>query len=306
MTAALSFIRDHPGRYAITGVPCFIKAIRLLCRQESVFAERIRFCMGMFCGHFKSAAYAESLAWQMGIPPDDLLSLDFRGKIPGKPANVKGIFARSKPNPEQTVGPAITRELFGGGYNLGFFQYKACDYCDDVVAETADVAIGDAWLPEFIQDEKGTSIVIVRNREIGALIEAGIAEGRLALQPISAKKVIESQLGGFKHRREGLAYRLELSDQRGEWRPQKRVQAGSKGLSRKRKEIYRLRIAMREKSHAAFRAARESGDLQQFIAEMSPLVETYQAHYRPGQLHRIKRALQRRWKRLKGWVGSRT
>lgn len=294
MSGVLEYVRAHPGRYAITGVPCFVKAIRLLARTEAVFKDRIRFCVGMFCGHLKSTAYAELLAWQMGISPDDLVSIDFRGKIAGKPANAKGVFARSRCDPGTVVGPAVSRELFGGGYNLGFFQYKACDYCDDVVAETADVSIGDAWLPEYIKDEQGTSIVILRNPEISALIHDGIADGRLALEPISAKKVIQSQLGGLRHRREGLAYRLKLADERGEWRPRKRVEARSRGLSRKRKAIYRLRMQLREQSHAAFQRAKQFENLQQFITEMEPLVTEYQTHYRPGKLHRIKRGLQRR------------
>lgn len=294
MSGVLEHVRTHPGRYAITGVPCFVKAIRLLSESEPIFKSRIRFCVGMFCGHLKSSAYAESLAWQMGIEPRELQSIDFRKKIKGKPANYKGVIARSIQNSDTLGGPEISRELFGGAYNLGFFQYKACDYCDDVVAETADVSIGDAWLPEYIQDEKGTSIVIVRNAEIGELIRDGIIDGQLDLEPISANKVVESQKGGLRHRREGLAYRLKLMDESGEWRPRKRVNAESSGLSRKRKEIYRLRIQIREQSHIAFQHAKQSGNLRQFMDDMGPLVAKYQAHYRSGLLHRIKRGVRRR------------
>ena len=115
MSGVLQHVRENPGRYAITGVPCFIKAVRLLILQEKVFSERIIFCIGMFCGHLKSAAYAELLGWQMGIEPDQLSAIDFRGKMEGKPANVKGIYASAGDKEEQSrVGPAVTRDLFGG------------------------------------------------------------------------------------------------------------------------------------------------------------------------------------------------
>lgn len=42
-------------------------------------------------------------------------------------------------------------------------MYKACDFCDDVFAETADIALGDAWLPEYVQDGNGTNVVVTRN-----------------------------------------------------------------------------------------------------------------------------------------------
>lgn len=294
MSGVLRHVRENPRRYAITGVPCFIKAIRLLAGQEPIFRERIKFCVGMFCGHLKSTAYAEMLAWQMGVTPADLLSIDFRGKLPRKPANFKGVFAKSSKDPDQDIGPAITRELFGGAYNYGFFQYKACDYCDDVVAETADVSIGDAWLPEFIKDARGTSIVIVRDKEIEELVKAGIEERRLSLRTISARKVIKSQWGGFQHRREGLSYRLKLADQNGEWRPRKRIKPGSRWLTKRRKEIYRLRMRMRERSHEVFTTAKEIGDLEFFKKEMQPLLTKYEAHYAPTLFHRVRRGLQRR------------
>ena len=50
MSGALDYIRQHPGRYAITGIPCFIKALRLLAEEELVFNDRIVFSIGLICG----------------------------------------------------------------------------------------------------------------------------------------------------------------------------------------------------------------------------------------------------------------
>lgn len=41
-------------RYALVGVPCFIKAARLLCLQDPVLHESIRVFVGLVCGHLKS------------------------------------------------------------------------------------------------------------------------------------------------------------------------------------------------------------------------------------------------------------
>jgi Coenzyme F420-reducing hydrogenase, beta subunit len=65
---------ETPGRYAFVGVPCFVKAIRLLQEQLPVLNERIVFTLSLFCGHLKSTGFAKAFAWQLGIPPDNLVA----------------------------------------------------------------------------------------------------------------------------------------------------------------------------------------------------------------------------------------
>jgi len=63
MSRIFEHIRAEPGRYAVVGVPCFIKAIQLLRRAEPLLQERIVVTLGLFCGHMKSARMLESFAW---------------------------------------------------------------------------------------------------------------------------------------------------------------------------------------------------------------------------------------------------
>lgn len=296
MSAVLAYVRDNPGRYAITGIPCFVKAIRLLARHEEVFAQRIKYCVGIICGHLKSTRYAEMIGWQLGVSPEELGYIDFRKKLPGAKANQKGVEVRHANATDNQDRVDIVQNLFGTNYNHGFFQYRACDYCDDVVGETADISVGDAWLPEYIKDGKGTSVVVVRHPRIAGLIEAAMADGRLSFTAVSEERVVESQAGGFRQRREGLRYRLHLTDSSQRWRPPKRVAATARGISRRRKQIYRLRIQLSETSHAAYAVARRLGDFEAFRQEMVPLLSLYQALYAPRfpLLHRLRRAIQRR------------
>ena len=48
------------------------------------------------------------------------------------------------------------------------FKYKACDFCDDVFAETADVVVGDAWIPKYLT--QGNSLVVTRSSLFDSLI----------------------------------------------------------------------------------------------------------------------------------------
>ena len=269
LTGALETMRDTPGRYAVTALPCFAKALRNLAENDPVLGERLSYVVGTACGHMKSAAYAKLLAWQVGVPPRKLRGIDFRGKLEGRKANDKGVLATDA---TATHPPQSSRDLFGGNWGWNFFKYKACDYCDDVMAETADISVGDAWLPEYIDDSGGNNVVVVRNRRIGELIDGAIADGRLALECCEPEVVARSQRGGIRHKSEGLALRLWDDRSAHRWIPKKRI-SPSRNIPEKRKNIYRTRVLIRDKSHEAFEEAVEQNDLQHFVTTMRPLVE---------------------------------
>ena len=280
MSEVLRLVRETPGRYAIVGLPCFIKALRLMARENSLFQDRIVFCIGLFCGHLKNTGFSELYAWQCGIQPDQLRAIDFRRKLPGKLSYQYGVGVSGLQYGKLIECIVPAGELFGSDWGIGLFKYKACDFCDDVVAETADVSIGDAWLPEFVNDHRGTNVVIVRSPIISNLIHAGMRESLLALQSISTERVIESQAAGFRHRREGLAYRLYLADRAGKWRPPKRIQPSKTHLTRRLRRRFELRQIIAKESHSAFRKAVMIGNLSVFKQHLLPLVEAYERTYK--------------------------
>ena len=289
MSQALKEIRSQPGRYAITGVPCFIKAIRLLCLEDAVYRQRIRYCVGLICGHLKSKRYAEMIGWQLGVPPSELGRLDFRRKLPGRKANEKGVAAYTRDDPETPRGVDIVQHLYGTEYGLGFFKANACDYCDDVFAETADVVVGDAWLPQYLH--QGTSLVLARHPDLTNLIHEGVADGRLDLEPLSVEEAARSQEGGLRHRRDGLRYRLHLKQRAGEWHPPKRVTPSSSHITARYREIFGLRIKIAQESHHAFTAAVENMDFQRFRDRMDPIIAQYRAVYSRGWRRIAKKIL---------------
>jgi coenzyme F420-reducing hydrogenase beta subunit len=249
LSQVLSEIREKPGRYAIIGIPCFIKAIHLLRRVDPLIRDRVTHTLGLFCGHMKSAALIESFAWQLGTELKQVEALDYRIKDESRPANWY------RAHLDIDGGGSAEQDwwhLADGDWGAGFLQNPACDWCDDVVAETADISFGDAWVEPYSSDGRGTNVVIVRSREMRELIGNGRADGRLALDPVDAEFVARTQAAGFRHRRDGLAYRLT-------WRrglmPVKRV-APSADLPLRRKLVYRLRFSIARMSHPMLRAAR--------------------------------------------------
>ncbi|ADY12231.1 Coenzyme F420 hydrogenase/dehydrogenase, beta subunit C-terminal domain [Sphaerochaeta globosa] len=288
LSSVLEYVRDNPGKYLLIGVPCFIKAVRLLSEQEKIFKERIVFTMGLVCGHLKTGRFAKAIGWQMGIHPDNLESIDFRVKLDGSTANAYGVSAKGKA--DDGLKSSSMKNILINNWGYGIFRYNACDYCDDVLSETADVTIGDAWLPEFVNDNLGTNVIIIRNPHIDALINEHIQE--LHIQPLSADKVFQSQEGGFRHRREGLAYRLFLKDKEQEWRPKKRVVA-SNAISSKRKKIYEMRIPLLGKVNEAYELALTNNDFKKFEQTIKPYLSEYNTVYRKSFLERLLRKLKK-------------
>lgn len=282
LSGVLREIRATPGRYAVVGVPCFIKAIHLLRRIDPVIRERVTHTLGLFCGHMKSAAMVESFAWQLGSEVRQVRALDYRIKDESRPANWY------RAHLDLADGSAAEQDwwhLADGDWGAGFFQNSACNWCDDVVAETADIAFGDAWLEPYSSDGRGTNVVITRTPDMTAMIEGARADGRLHLEPVDAAFVVQTQAAGLRHRRDGLAYRLTWT-RRG-IRPRKRVQP-SAALPLRRKLVYRLRFAIARWSHRMMRLSRRLGQPRLYTGWARAMLRVYQSvTWSQGRLGRL-------------------
>ena len=281
MSEVLKLILEQPGRYVVVGLPCFIKAIRLLISKNEVIKKRIHYCLALVCGHLKSQQYAQMLAWQCGIKPENLLDIDFRKKMPLLKANQYSCKVTGLVEGEILTKTILARELFGSDWGLCFFKYKACDYCDDLFGETADVTVGDAWIMPYMKDSFGNNIIIIRNLLIKRLIEENVGSGRLMVEKVECDDVIKSQKSGLFHRKEALAYRLFLTDKTGQWRPPKRVIPREHHLNIRLQRKHQIRMTLAEYSTISFKKAKEKDQLDTFIDTMYPIVHKYRSVEKP-------------------------
>jgi coenzyme F420-reducing hydrogenase beta subunit len=104
--------------------------------------------------------------------------------------------------------------LADGDWGAGFFMNNACNFCDDVVAETADISFGDAWVEPYSSDGRGTNVVVVRAPVVEKLITDAIQQGRLQLQAVDGAFVAQTQAAGFRQRREGTRLPAYLEPKR--------------------------------------------------------------------------------------------
>ena len=115
-----------------------------------------------------------------------------------------------------------TKELLGQNWGQGYFKTKASDFTDDVMNETADITLGDAWLPEYTKDSKGNNVIVVRNPVIDDLIREGIESGRLNLDVVDKETIFRSQAAHYRHTHDELAYRLYKKDKLNQWQPKEK------------------------------------------------------------------------------------
>jgi len=219
LSAVIGRILEVPGRYAITGLPCFIKAVRLAQLRNRRLRERIVVCVGLTCGQLKSRHFTDYIAALAGVQ-GELVTVRYRGKSPDRPAHDYHYLFRDREGHEARV---FSSEGIAEAWVNRWFTPNACNYCDDIFAECADVTCMDAWLPEYFRDYRGTNLVMVRSPIITDLIAGGVAKGEIQADPVPVQDLIRSQAGVVDLKRRHLASRLYLDQQKGLRVPKKRV-----------------------------------------------------------------------------------
>jgi coenzyme F420-reducing hydrogenase beta subunit len=225
--------KDRNERWAVVGVPCLCAGIRNLKHMR----KQIPYVFGLVCGSYQNISYTEMLAKKSGVDMNHLTQINYRLKAEGRPPfdyHFLGTDHRGR-------GKEVA--YHGLPYYLGrhaYFRLNACNFCKDVFAETADACFMDAWLPDYHNESRGTSVVVIRNAEIDSLFRDAGSKDEISVKSISDREVVQSQQGNVIRKRESLSLRTGGSSQsvgnseggrsfgKMNWWLQKRVQKRSK------------------------------------------------------------------------------
>ena len=195
------------GRIAISGVACFVKAIRLKQKKHPYLKEKIPFLIGIICGGLKSKNYTDFLTFNAGIT-EEYSKQEYRIKNEDKFASSYSFGAFDQ---KENVFKQMEMKKVGDMWGSGMFKSLACDFCTDVTTELADISLGDAWLKPYVEDGRGTNIIITRNLIADNIIREGLESGELTVNEVNEDVIIKSQNSSFVHRQMGLKYRLKKS-----------------------------------------------------------------------------------------------
>jgi coenzyme F420-reducing hydrogenase beta subunit len=196
-------IQARPGKCAIIGLPCYIKAIRLAAQRNKKLNERIFITAGLVCGQLKNKQYSTYLANLAGIL-NTPVKIIFREKNLDQPATNYSFHCIDK-NGKQ--GKILSFEGMGELWHNRWFTINACNYCDDIFSECADVTFMDAWLPEYWDDPLGTNFILVRSQLIQQMIEDAEALEIISIKKIPIDEIIRGQIDVINMKRHFLGVR---------------------------------------------------------------------------------------------------
>lgn len=267
----IKHILQHEGRYAIIGLPCFCKAIRLAMQLIPKLKRRIKFVLGLVCGQTKSKFFVEYICGLGGGDPHYLKRITFRIKDPNRPASDYGLKFIS----ENGINPRREDIVFWteGMNRIWFDRYftpNACNFCDDIFAELSDACFMDAWLPCYSKDPSGHSIVIVRNKELSDICSRAADSGVIERTCTNIAEVIRSQQGVLDAKRADLRERRKLAEAKGQAVPEKRFHLCKDKLSPVRKLLIELTWRISEESPKKWSESRKS--LQHFEEEFASFI----------------------------------
>lgn len=220
LATALEKIKQLEGRVVISGVGCFIKAIRLAQDKDPVLKEKIVFLVGIICGGVKSIFFTDYLAGKAGAKQNDFSHPEYRVKDPASTAMDYAFSCTD--NPGNTTKLIKMREV-GDMWGTGLFKANACDFCDDVTTELADISLGDAWLKPYNQDGNGHNVIVSRSALADQILRDGLESGELELENLPLEQFLASQQGSFNHRHDGMSTRIDLAKRTGMKVPPKRI-----------------------------------------------------------------------------------
>lgn len=272
------------GKIAIVGVACFIKGIRLTQHADDNLKEKIPFLVGIICGGIKSRFFTEYLAARAGVAIENIWKPQFRIK---DFTSTAGDYSFGCYNMASQKENSIKMRSVGDMWGTGLFKANACDFCDDVTTELADISLGDAWFQPYSQDGRGTNVIVTRSILADNLIKEGLIEGKLIIENLSLDQFLQSQRGSFNHRHAGLPYRIKLAGRRNIIIPPKRFDRGK--VSFEFKIVQKARMTVRRKSLEIWKSLHndEKFDLSisKHLIKLKRITQIY--HVRRSILNRV-------------------
>lgn len=248
-------INTIDGKVAVVGIGCFIKAIRLAQNKHSDLKNKIPFLIGIICGGLKSKFYTEYLANTLGFNKDEYKNPEYRIKEGAKNAGDYSFGCSSKG--EESQFKQFKMSKVGDMWGTGLFKANACDFCEDVTTELADISLGDAWFSPYSKDPKGTSVVITRSSIAEELILEGISKEKLSFENLALSKLLDSQQGSFNHRHTGLLHRVRKRKKQELLVPPKRKRNLIK-TGHEFKNVQNIRMSVRQNSIDLWKESKDS------------------------------------------------
>ena len=229
--AGLREVMESSGRYAAVGLPCHVHGIRKAQQLAGAVREKVVLVLGLVCSNSATFLGTEYYLMQLGIDPNEVTRLDYRGR-----GWVGYITVRLKSGEEVSISksmghvrvrleddgrtavpePGESRFRRQALHQYAFhraFVIPRCLVCCDQTAELADLSFGDARLPETRGETAGKSLVVSRTGAGENLLRRAESTGKLELSEVTAEQFVTGCTSAFKRGVGGRYYALKVLKQ---------------------------------------------------------------------------------------------
>ena len=166
----MELIHSFPGRLAVVGLPCTLKALRKMTEQSETLKQKLVLFLGLFCGHTSRQELLDQVLAMKQTDWKQVVSFRFR----------KGLW---RGNAEACMKDGSVRTWPTSFYNLYqnlfILSHAPCMNCTDHFAETADISCGDIWRLKHRRDTVKRSIFAVRTPEAENAVNSALQQKEL-------------------------------------------------------------------------------------------------------------------------------
>jgi coenzyme F420 hydrogenase subunit beta len=194
-------ILEADGRFAVVGLPCHIHGLRMAQAKIPKLREKVAICIALFCGLNMRPLGTQVALRRRHLPVEKVEELRYRGQ--GWPGDLQV---------RMQDGQTYSESLFSYfDSNFSAYEMYRCTQCSDAFGELADISCGDAWLPEYREnDDKGTSVVIARDTG-GEELLTSVGQAAIDLTPLPVERAALSQKNALLWKKDWLRAKASLA-----------------------------------------------------------------------------------------------
>ena len=172
----INAVLERKQPFAFIGKPCDIAALRNYARQDERVDELVKYWLTMVCGGYGTPRGTVEFYKRVGIDPDEVTALRYRGRGCPGPTRVET---------SREVQEFHYIDYWGEDETMWTLPFR-CKICPDGIGEAADIAAADTWIggsPNRVDsvDDPGVNALVARTRVGEELIAAAAADGALTL-----------------------------------------------------------------------------------------------------------------------------
>lgn len=189
-------------RGVIVGVPCQLAAVNNITMLDKVFAEKIAYKIGLFCGYTYTSDCYDYLFRYMGTISSDVQSVE-GWRCDGVPGNFKVKTSKGH--------KAIS---FQEEHSLDtiLFAQNRCMLCEDCFAEYCDIAVGDVGHNKYRD-----SLIIARTTNGESLLFEAQKSKSIELSERTYQYLLDKTIVNFmvREKREKVEIRKKIYERKG-------------------------------------------------------------------------------------------